>query len=449
MYGHWKDDDLPYRENIGSLRDLAVEMKLMNSGLGDFNRLFHYYPNENHREIEDAAPENMRMTFDNLIMALIMAFCARLELLSLNVENGRLVYFLAEWSNRYPYLPTLAKQRPEGLVHLHTLLLRRTMHYSRNILGLDHVSCIWTLFPNVKRLIFFEALWGTDSPQHRLLTRYKPEDEPRPELLWKALPHIKELRFLRYSRRGLQLPLPAIQRFVSKCTSLEKFAFSPVTLDGPVFRPSLLVQGIVSPTVRHLILNCPIDEAQNVDPAYLVGAELQQFTGLKSLIIDEGVFCRHHHDPENATGSECLTNILPANLETLTVNIHAWLAAIIDIIALGDAVTAGRFAHLRYLRVQMTFEDRCWPATLPPEKGTYQGCGWIAPEEGRPDQVNEPLLEPRKKRRKWILDAFKGTKVRVDVDFFRRLNNVALAGGHLSPPLAGIYSDARLVDSIE
>lgn len=146
-----------------------------------------------------------------------------------------------------------------------------------------------------------------------------------------------------------------------------------------------------------------------------------------------------------------LTNIIPDNLRSLTVNIHALLSPVIDIIALGDAKARREFQKLRYLRVQMTFEDKCWPDSDPPPTPRSSSAHFTTyePKEGRPDEVNLPLMEPRKRRQRQILYAFKGTGVDVHLDFFRRRMHSDIVEHHLTSPVDRVYTDARLVDKVE
>lgn len=443
-----EDGDVQYREDIWYLRSLAMELKLDDTELVQFGKTFIDYPKGDKHDVHGTGRFEMRMAFDGLATAITMALCKRLEFLNIDVEDSEVdLRCLREWPTRYFYLPGLARQRPEGLCFVHTLVISNTLHYDPNVLGLDRVSFLWSLLPNVSRFILFkgdtEAYWnGRD-------TLLVPEDEPRPEYSWTALPNLKELRFLRCARFDRELPLPAMKRLVSRCTKLEKFAFSPFLLDSKRYPPSRLLQSIssASATLRHLTVNCPIPEESHVDPEYLLGPDLKQFISLESLILDQAVFCHHHHNPETTRGSDCLTDILPISVQYLTVNIHATLAPIIDLISLGEAVSRGEYPNLAYLRVQMTFEDQHWRDADPPATPReWEHMGTVAPQTGRPDEMNEPLLQPRRTRKKYITDAFAGTNVRVEIDFFRRRLGVYTGDTGMVQLIANETADARLID---
>lgn len=457
--GNDKGSDL-YREDFSYLMGLVAELKLDNTEVAEFEEIFRHYPSKHAQDFTGVASAELYRVFDNLATCIIMVLCKRLEFLTVNLRDKeyRFMRDSNKWPTKYPFLPGLVKHTPEGegLRYVHTLVLRNTRHLNSHMLGLDRASPLWLLLPNVKRLVLFYSIASYESSVLRgWTTEYEPKDEPQPEYLWEALPHLKELRFVRYGWGPVDLPYIAIERMVSRCTELEKLTFSPALLYEWPFRPSKLLHAISScaPTLRHLAINCPIPEAAYVDSTCLLGADLKQFTSIESLVLDQAVFCHHHHDPDSAAGAACLTNILPDNLQALTVNIHAWLSPVIDIIALGDAKARGGFPKLRYLRIQMTFEDKCWPHSDPPPKPSSRSPSpchmtW-APSEGLPDEVNLPLMEPRKRRQKQVLDAFKGTNVNVQMDFFRRRRHNTCIYDEIAAPLSGTCADTKLIDRAE
>lgn len=442
-----------HREDIWYLRSLAIELKLDDTDLVTFGKSYIDYPEGRDDDIHGTGYYEMRIDFDNLGSALTMALCPRLEFLAMELDDARLERRgMERFRNpaKFKYLPGLAKKKPDCLPLVHTLVLRNIWHQDPNTLGIDRMSFLWNLLPNVKRLILFKATvdietfgyLNIDPSEYDLLSEYS----------WKVLPHLKELRFLRFGRGDLEIPFPAIKRLVAKCSELEKFVFSPVLLDDNAYPPSRVLDSIVSAsaTLRHLTINCPISEASYVDAKHLIGSELQQFTALESLILDQAVFCHHHHNPTSTKDPDCLTDILPPDLRRLTLNIHAKFAAINDIIVLGEAISYGEFPRLVYLRIQMTFEDEHWPEADPPATPReWESVPTRAPLTGRPAEVNEPLLEPRRMRKKLITDAFDKTNVRLEIDFFRRRRFVYTVNGDMAPSIGGITADARLIDEVE
>lgn len=449
---HWPPSERPERsprEDIIYLRSLAMELKLQDTGLVEFEDMFEYYPAGAEGDDHGSAALAMDVAFDNLATSITMALCARLEFLSINLEDG--------WHEdrdrpdhqdpaKFPFLPGLIKQRPEGFRFLQTLVLQNTLHHDPNTLGIDRASFLWNLFPNTKCLIFFKCR----SEEHNFTDILVPEDELRPEDSWEALPHLKDLRFLRYSRNKRELPLPAIARLISKCKELEKFSFSPGPFLDKPFSPSRLMQIISStaPTLRQLTVNCPIPNGSAIPPEELVGPELMKFTQLESLILDQAVFCHHHHLPDITKGAGCLTDILPHSLRRLTVNMCATFAPIVDLVALGEAVSRGSFPNLTHLRAQMTFEDVHWPEVdNPTTKAQHQFR--VAPNIDRPPEVNKPLLEPRRSRRRLISSAFEKTRVVLDIECFRRRDYYACCERLMQLPQPPIWSDAKLIDDEE
>lgn len=434
------------REDIWYLRSLALELKLQDTELVEFGRKFEYYPAGADDDDHGAAALATDVAFDNLATSITMALCPRVEFLSVNLEDG--------WIDdrncpehqepaKFPYLPGLVKQRPEGFRFLHTLVLQNTLHHDPNSLGLDRASLLWNLFPNAKCLIFFKCT----SEEHSYTDILVPEDEPRPEYSWSALPYLRDIRFMRYSRRSRELPLPAIGRLISNCKELGTFVFSPCDFSGKAFSPSTLLQTISSSaaTLHQLTVNCPIPNASNIGVEQIIGPELKQFVQLERLILDQGVFCYHHHCPDETRSPDCLTSILPQSIRQLTMNAHATFAPIVDLISLGEAISRGDFTKLANLRVQMTFEDKYWPEVATPATPTRH-IYRMAPNEERAPEVNQLLLEPIRNRKRLISSAFEETRVVLDIECFRRRDYTHCHNRLLLPASAPIWSDAKLID---
>lgn len=249
-------------------------------------------------------------------------------------------------------------------------------------------------------------------------------------------------------------PLPAMQRLVSRCKGLEKFTFSPLRLSNEffdnIFAPSAVLQTISSAasTLRHLTINCPINEGRFVDTAQLLGPELKTFTQLESLVLDQAVFCHHHHDAAITKGRrDCLTGILPASLRQLTVNMHTMFAPLTDLVALGEAVSCGDWPKLAFLRIQMTFEDQYWPDADPPASLTPYHA--VTLREMPPPEVNNPLLASRRALKRKVLNAFEGSKVSIQVEYFRRRPDTRWSDWHLASPFAPLWCDAQLIEEEE
>lgn len=435
------------REDLWYLRSLAIELQLSDTGFVEFAKVYEDWPEGNEDDISGTFRYKFGIDFDNLVTAITMALCPRLEFLSVNLDDQ----FREDRDSTvtpatYRYLPGLAKQPSQGLLFVHTLVLQSTLHHDPNFLDVDRISFIWCLLPNVRRLIFFRGI----SEQHYLMDVLVPEDEPRPEYSWKALRKLKDLRFVRYSRCYNELPLPAIRRLVSKCKGLEKFTFSPYLLDNRyfdrVFSPLKVLQTVssTSSTLRHLTINCPITEGCFVDPTQLLGSELKDFIHLESLVIDQAVFCHHHHDPISTRGRrDCLTNMLPESIRQLTVNIHAMFAPLVDLVALGEAVCHGEFPKLAFLRLQMTFEDAFWPDADPPASPPSYA---VSIRKIPAPELNKPLLAPRKKLASKVLGAFEGSNVAIQVQYFRRRPAMGSSDWQLASPFAPLYCDAQLIE---
>lgn len=450
--GRWarsEKREKPPREDIWYLRSLALELKLQDTELVEFRQTFAYYPAGAEDDDHGSAALATDVTFDNLATSITLALCPRLEFLSVNLEDGWIDDRDCEEHQepaKFPYLHGLVKQRPEGFRFLHTLVLQNTLHHDPNNLGLDRASFLWNLFPNTKCLIFFKCT----SEEHSYTDILVPEDEPRPEYSWSALPSLRDIRFMRYSRDSRELPLPAIGRLIANCKELETFVFSPYNFIGKALSPSTLLQTISSSatTLRQLTVNCPIPNATNICVEQIIGPELKQFAQLEKLILDQAVFCYHHHCPDETRSADCLTSILPQSVRQLTINTHATFAPIVDLVSLGEATSRGYFPKLANLRVQMTFEDKYWPeveSPADPNERTFR----IAPNEERAPEVNQPLLEPRRSQKRLIASAFAETKVLLDIECFRRRDYTHCHDRLLVLASAPIWSDAKLIDDEE
>lgn len=432
-------------EDIWKLRNIAAALGLQDTSEEEFEDTYEHYPYGDPYDCTGTGRYMFSIAFDNLITSLIIALCPRLEFLSINLDDARMdMRGCFPEEAKYPYLRGLLESNPKGLPNLHTLVLQNTLHHDPNVLGIDRIAFMWPLFPNVQRLVFFR---GT-SETHELTDVLVPEGQARPEHTWAALPGLKELRFVRYGRSEMPLPMPAIQKLVSRCTGgLEKFIFSPLRLYGQnTFAPSKLLQ-ILSPTtvstLRHLTVNwSPMADEAAVDADELIGPELQRLQHLQSLVLDQAIFCHHHHHHQDSErDGDCLTSILPPSLQQLTINMDATLASLVDIIALGKAVSSPsqqkEYRNLSYIRIQVLLGDEYWgeadsPVTLDVYNDEHR-------EERRPAETQTlgPLLPPNTVKQQ-LREAFAGTSVVLDIDFYRP--------GPCSQPLDSQFRPAEPLD---
>ncbi|CEJ91971.1 hypothetical protein VHEMI07653 [[Torrubiella] hemipterigena] len=408
---------LTAREDIWYLRALAMQLKLQNTEVLEFAPIFIDY-NENDEDMLDLFfKHEIFKAFDNLVTSIMLGLCSRLEFLSINLEDGQealRLQSLPRKATRFQYLPGLIHQRPEGFPFLHTLVIQNTLHDDPNVLGIGSLSFLWKSLPSLQRLIFFR------SSTEQYPGQVSPACNDQVDDAEESLRYLKELRFVRCSRYDYPLPLPAIANLVSKCTALELFTFSPVLVEGGTFPPSQLVDAISTTacTLRQLVINCPILDASAVDATRLV-TDLRQFTQLQSLVLDQSVFCHHHHFPDSDASPECLTSMLPANIHTLTINIHYPCNPMVDLVALGASVSNGEFSFLRYLRVQVVFAEPSKDDPLDVTSTSYEQNPALLALGARLSDPEWSLLAYRKEIRQILSKAFETTNVVLDVDCFR------------------------------
>lgn len=403
------------RENIQYLRDLAKELKLSDTGL-EFIQTFFHYPQSAEDDVDVHSKQEMHKAFDNLITSLLLGLCPRLEFAFVNLDDGQensRYHSFPIPTMRFQYLPGLVLERPNGFPSLRTLVVHNTRHADPNALGIDSISFLWKSLPNLQRLIFFRRFEETCPVQPSQPCKDQFDREP--------LPNLKELRFVHYSRFDRPLPLPAITELVSRCTQLEQFAFSPMALQGVVFPPSQLIRAIAaaSCTLRRLVINCLILESSSVDASQLI-TDLRQFTQLQSVVLDQSVFCRHHHYPNADAPPDCLTRILPASICRLTINMHSHkmspCAPVVDLLALGAAAANGSFPHLQHLRVQMIYADLdvdyvSATGSASTSVSDIDNSALLAPPDAE-------MSCPKRETQQMLLTAFAETAVVLDVDCY-------------------------------
>lgn len=425
--------DITSREDVWHLRALAMELKLQNTGEREFAQTFAKYPRtaEDAPVVEDPQHE-LYSAFENLVTSIMLGLCPRLEFLSLNVpgdQERQCIPSLPKKPTRFLYLPGLLQQLPRGFPFLRTLVIQNTEHDDPHVLGIGSISFLWKSLPNLQRLIFFRSFteWRPGF--------FSPITDDQMEGARESLRCLKELRFVRCGRMDKPLPLPAVRELVFKCTELERFVFSLWDVEGGAFSPLQLIHAIstTASTLRQLIISCPILEASAVDATQLV-SDLRQFERLQSLIIDQPIFCRHHHFPDSDISPECLTGMLPASIRSLTINMHYPCAPLEDLVALGVAVSNGAFPDLQYLRVQIVFAE---PTKCDPHDIQSLPCGEDHPALlALSAKLSDPewsLSQYRQEIRQMLSRAFGATKVVLDLDYFGGCLYWPANGAHWPP----------------
>lgn len=76
---------------------------------------------------------------------------------------------------------------------------------------------------------------------------------------------------------------------------------------------------------------------------------MHSFSALKSLELDEQIFCNHWTEPQSPP--LCLVSMLPSTVTCLTIRMHDKFRVIDDIIELGAEVCQGNFQSLIWLTV--------------------------------------------------------------------------------------------------
>lgn len=406
------------RENIWYLRSLATELKLSDLELRKFEETFSDYPQSADSEVSSNYDDGMPQAFDNLVTSIMLGLCPRLELASVNFEDAQEMLrrqYLPRNPVVFRYLPGLVQQRfaNYGFRFLRTLVVQNTMQDKPNMLGIGSISCLLKALPNLQRLVFYRG-YSEEYPDDDL-----PWSDDELDTAQSSLHSLKELTFTCYSRFEKPLPLPAIKDLVSRCTQLERFNFSPMGLEKDVFSPRKLIDALSSTTstLRHLTINCHIAEIFAVGPREVI-SDLTQFTRLQSLVLDQPTFCHHHHH-EIYIKPDCLTSILPESIYRLTINMYSPCTPVVDLVALGEAVSKGHFTNLRHLRAQMIFADQKDETRT--SNSTPEACDSSKTMSDKSDlnMIKIPVLNcSRDELRNMLLQAFVATNVALDVACF-------------------------------
>lgn len=330
---HWESDDANFKRCFQNL-----------NGEGDFDGF-----------TTDLAFQ----AFFSLLTALHFAILPRLDFAMIDMYDGmssqRLV--LPQSGHlllSYPYLPKVVATKPDHFLHLDTIVFRRSYHYRLDSLGLERIAFLLPAIPNI-RVAFFDRLHGEKRGYYQ-----ERRIVPSPELSWRALPRLEEIYFDPCARPKDPAPLDAISRMLQRCPRLMKLVYGhkhPDQYKPPLFSPAALLDAILSTKERlqQLELYCSNAKIPLLSKETLLDFHLKEFTALRTLVLDEELFC--HHWLSDSCQDSCLINILPENISSLTVRLHDKFKAVPDIVQLGKRVALGYYSQLSRLRVNV-LQDR-------------------------------------------------------------------------------------------
>lgn len=408
------------REDFLYLRHLADALQLGDSDEGSFNELFpglatgeedifsHVPVREQNRNFVLLAT-----AYDNLITSIMIAMCPFIQFLSINLDNGATYDGITEGGSplpRFIFLPQLIGNNTGSLEFVHTLVVRNTEHHSPYSLGLDRIAFLWRAVPNVRRLVFDKSSWDG------LSVHLSDSLEKHTEYDWGALAKLKEIRFLKFSRQSLPLPLRGMKRLIKRCNGLEKFVFYPQNLHRDTFLPLCLIR-IILPAAQHLrylAIYCPPPEEASIDDKFLLNEELKKLEVLETLIIDEPTFCCHYHnhnDKFECNRSQCITDLLPPSVEQLTVYLRENIDAYYDIMDVAECIMLGEFPKLSTIRVVLLFDE-----TQKPYSRLIRPGRVTLPRQG----INEPSNQLAEAIGKQIIDAFQVSDISAQFQCYRR-----------------------------
>ncbi|CEJ94981.1 hypothetical protein VHEMI10485 [[Torrubiella] hemipterigena] len=289
-----------------------------------------------------------------LLTALQLSILPNLEFLSIDLYDG-LDGFGSRLLNSgelllpYPYLPQVVAAHPSHFARLSTIVFLSPYHYRQDSLGLEQVSFLFPVLTN-NRVAFFDRLLG--EKDNRYQEPHPPA--PSPELGWPALPSLEEIYFSPCARPSDPAPLVAISKLMQRCSQLKKLVYwhkYPGRKSPNSFSPIALVEAILPAkhTLLHLEMYCNSAKIPLFPIQTLVDSRLREFTGLKTLVVDEEIFCQHWLS--DSCQDSCLVDILPAGVSSLTVRIHDKYKVVPDIVRLGRDVASGRYSRLSRLQV--------------------------------------------------------------------------------------------------
>lgn len=261
------------------------------------------------------------------------------------LSSGQLLF-------EYPYLKKTIANSPEHFSHLHTIVFRNTFHYREDSLGLESISYLLNAIPNI-RIVSFDLLRGTKPDEYQ-----ETDSFSAPDLDWIAIPQLQEAYFDPCVRPDGPAPMIAIRNMLQRCTQLKKLIYRhkfPDQYNPTLFSPSRLFEAISSIhcTLEHLELYCSSAKIPTFASEQLLDHRLKDFTKLKTLALDEELFCRHWIKDTCLHADACLVDILPETVTALTIQLHDKFKAVPDIIRLGGDAALGRYPHLSRLAVRV------------------------------------------------------------------------------------------------
>lgn len=272
--------------------------------------------------------------------------------------------------------------------------------------------------PNV-RVVFFDLLRGMKPYEYQDL---EPFPEP-PELSWSALPQLQEIYFDPCARPNSPPPIIAIANMLQRCSRLKKLVYrrkypdqyNPTTL----FSPTELYGAIASTkgTLQHLEIYCSSAKIPSFASEQLIDYRLKDFTLLKTLALDEELFCRHWHKESYLGSDTCLISILPDIVSSLTIRLHDKFKAVPDIMRLGRDKALGHYPQLSSLEVHILHD-----ADAPDDHHSVNQVEDAFDSEYLlhaipPQKWEETLRELADKVRPAIVTSFQDADVLVDVRY--------------------------------
>ncbi|CEJ90643.1 hypothetical protein VHEMI06411 [[Torrubiella] hemipterigena] len=389
----------------------------------NFKRCFEYLEDTPIGDQEGYTMMISQAAYYSFLTALHFAILPRLEFVMIDIEDGRSWVRSHPLSSgrlllTYPYLKQAIAGNPDHFSHLNAVVFRSSFHYREESLGLESVAYMLSAIPNV-RVVFFDMLRGMKPRSHQ-----DPDLFPEPpELSWSVLPQLQEIYFDPCARPKSPPPIAAISNMLQRCSRLKKLVyrhkypdqFTPTTL----FSPTKLCNAIASTqgTLQHLEIYCSSAKIPLFASEQLIDYRLKDFTTLKTLALDEELFCKHWHKEAYLDSDACLVRILPDNISSLTVRLHDKFKAVPDIIRLGRDKALGHYPKLSSLEVHILHD-----ADAPDDHHNVNQVEEAFDSEYLlhaipPKKWEETLRELADKIRPAIVTSFQDTDVVVDVRY--------------------------------
>lgn len=240
---------------------------------------------------------------------------------------------------------------------------------------------LWSTLPNLNSISFKSMTWGE---------RYDGENE---------MP-------VRLTAEEVDMAYQRLQEMATQCTALTSFkmgvGYADYPSTGDTFSPSRLLQSLMPTASRLETLTLSVKmlffERFGPYPSLLVGADLDHFTQLQELSLDEWFFCHHwnyendnsndhdhddnsndeegHNDeddmhdlhlldneehtiqrecPPGCRTNSCLLDVLSTSVTSLNVHLRQKTRAVPDLMHLAMAAVAGSFPKLKHVTVESYF----------------------------------------------------------------------------------------------